>query len=487
MKKYKLMLAAPPKLQDLGADIEKISQLAEEEVYIQVVERCSDIEQLNEWISGQEKEELDFLLLFNLVEDRINQEQGSLEILEALRTIRFSTHSKIIIILAQKHESSAIWLNFVNELMKLDIQNFYFTDEFTTEDLKFWLEQKKTLSDNQKYIRVGNDSSAKEQELEKHQKEIQEEKKQLQEKELELEQLKLQMQQLQEQIEEAKKEKEKEQPLIMQGNPEPQEAQAQEQTQAEINALQQKWEEERQKILQQSRQEKEELLQKSRAEKEQLLKEMQDQKEEKQKTEEPKESRLPPFMGGIFIGVMNLSHGAGSTMTAVKIADYLAVFGKTAVIVFDGKEDLLYADKKLKVDYIIPSIGRKKEELVKALRQGYSFVLLDFGKLLDISPSGQINSSYLVDRKEDVEEFLRCQYKIVFSFTESWHIGKLQYFQKNENLFDLEHFLFVLSGENSSELKQFRHQICSRNSDDLIKTLGSQMGLQIEQKKRRGK
>lgn len=480
MKKYKLMLAAPPKLQDLAKDIEKISQLAEEEVYIQVTERCSDIEQLKEWISEPEKEEINFLLLFNLVEDRINQEQGSLEILEALRTIRFSTHSKTIMILAKKHESSAIWLNFVNELMKLNVQNFYFADEFTTEDLKFWLEQEKTLSDNQKYIRVGNDSSAKEQELEKKQKEIQEEKKQLQEKEKELEQIKLQMQ---EQIKEAEREKEKEQPLIQQENSEPQEAQAPEQTQAEINALQQKWEEERQELLQQSQQEKEELLQKTQKEKELLLRRMQ----EAEQKGEPKESRLPPFMGGNSIGLMNLSHGAGSTTTAIKLANWLSVFGKTAVIAFDGKEDLLYADKKSKIDYIVPSIGRKKEELVKALQMGYSFILLDFGNLLDISPSGQINSSYLVDRQEDVQEFLRCQYKIVLSFSANWHIGKLQYFQQNNSLFDLEHFAFGLSGENRAEIRSLKSQMYNRDSDDLIKTLGSQMGLQIEQKKRRGK
>lgn len=485
MKKYKLMLAAPPKLQDLGADIEKISQLAEEEVYIQVTERCSDVEQLNEWIANQEKEELDFLLLFNLVEDRINQEQGSLEILEALRTIRFSNHSKMIVILAQKHESNILWLNFINELMKLNIQNFYFADEFTTEDLKFWLEQEKTLSENQKYIKVGSDNSIKEQELERKQKEIQEEKKQLQEKELELEQIKLRMQQMQEQIKVAEKvkekEKEEEQFLPKQEHPVSQEAQEQ------LTVLQQKWEEERQELLQQSQQEKEELLQKSRAEKEKLLKQMQDRRKEEEKTEEPRESRLPPFMGGIFIGFMNVSHGAGATMTAVQLANWLSAFGKTAVIAFDGQEDLLYAEKKSKVDYIVPSIGRKKEELVKALQMGYSFILLDFGTLLDISPTGQINSSYLVDRQEDVQEFLRCQYKIVFSFTENWHIGKLQYFQKNESLFDLEHFIFALSGERTPELKQFRYQTCSRNSNDLTEQLSDLLGLQNSDKKRRGK
>lgn len=152
MKKYKLLLAAPPRLDALRVDIEKINHLYDEAAYVQITAHCTDIKELEVW-AGSEID-TDFLLLFDLCEARANQLKARNEMLEVLKTIRLGKRCKIVAVFSKQHEMESEWIGFVNELMKLDIQNFYFADEVSMDDIARWLERTRTLPDNEKYLRA---------------------------------------------------------------------------------------------------------------------------------------------------------------------------------------------------------------------------------------------------------------------------------------------------------------------------------------------
>jgi uncharacterized phage-like protein YoqJ len=86
----------------------------------------------------------------------------------------------------------------------------------------------------------------------------------------------------------------------------------------------------------------------------------------------------------VTIAALSISSGAGSTYTAVGIAENLARQGYTAALIaFDGKTDLLYANKG-HADYIVPAKGQRERQasLRETLAGDYDFIVLDFGRLL---------------------------------------------------------------------------------------------------------
>ncbi|MDD4566038.1 MAG: hypothetical protein PHE79_11265 [Eubacteriales bacterium] len=149
MERYSLLIAAPPKLKGLGKEIEKIKKFQDRGIFIEVNE-CSDLKTLFDLIN--QGIEPDFFLLFeSITENRSNLEKAHTELLESLKKIKFSRTSKIILILQIEKEEGL--RQFVNELIKLDIQDFHFISDFNTDDVIRWmLIEKKELKDNLLYI-----------------------------------------------------------------------------------------------------------------------------------------------------------------------------------------------------------------------------------------------------------------------------------------------------------------------------------------------
>ncbi|KXG73997.1 P-loop NTPase family protein [Thermotalea metallivorans] len=77
-------------------------------------------------------------------------------LLQNLKTAKFSLDSKFIMILSAEKEKQ---IDFLNELIKLNIQNFHFPQngQFDIDDLKKWLlDIDKKLKDNEKYLFTQN-------------------------------------------------------------------------------------------------------------------------------------------------------------------------------------------------------------------------------------------------------------------------------------------------------------------------------------------
>jgi hypothetical protein len=177
----------------------------------------------------------------------------------------------------------------------------------------------------------------------------------------------------------------------------------------------------------------------------------------------------PKQFGTVTIGVFSLSAGAGSTYTSACIGEYFAGLGyESAVIAFDGKEDLTFADGR--ADYFTPFVDarEKRRTLSAVLNSDYNFVILDFGNLFPIMPDGELYAGCgagISERQEDADELLRCKYKIGVGFSSPWHINKLNWFINNDAV-ELSSCLFAIDG--AARLKSLRHlkiRLCERDMD----------------------
>ncbi|MDD4566111.1 MAG: hypothetical protein PHE79_11640 [Eubacteriales bacterium] len=202
------------------------------------------------------------------------------------------------------------------------------------------------------------------------------------------------------------------------------------------------------------------------------------------KIEKPNSSSFQ-MKSSVIIGVFSLSRGAGSTRTSVQIGEHFARDGfSTAVIAYDDKPDLKYK-KRGKANYFIPDKGNKKIALLSALKQDYQFIILDFGNLFYIAPHGELDAGGLTDRKDDIEEFLRCHYKVGVGFSDEWHVGRLNYFINNDLFHDSDTSIFCIEGiDNCSSINKYDLNICERNSDIVLHLLYEWLGLKLQERTR---
>ena len=185
--------------------------------------------------------------------------------------------------------------------------------------------------------------------------------------------------------------------------------------------------------------------------------------------------------GAVTIGVFSLSAGAGSTYTAACIGEYFAEAGyESAVISMDGKDDLSFADGAC--DYFTPPADHRGRirALGEVFNSDYNFVILDFGNLFPIKADGCIyagGGAEITERQDDVDELLRCKYKIGVGFSAPWHINKLNWFIENDAV-DLSSSLFAIEG--ASRLKGAKHlkiNICDRDIDIINERLAGWIGI----------
>lgn len=151
MNIHSLLILSPPKLKGLAKDIALITKFKDESLFMNVHE-CHNLDDFIEEIKS--KDAPDFILVFESIHAcRLEKEKARTETLQVLKDIKFQLNSKIVVIISNSKESETHCMPFINELIKLNIHDFYFEDKISSSDIveKLFLPSK-TLKDNQKYI-----------------------------------------------------------------------------------------------------------------------------------------------------------------------------------------------------------------------------------------------------------------------------------------------------------------------------------------------
>ena len=128
----------------------------------------------------------------------------------------------------------------------------------------------------------------------------------------------------------------------------------------------------------------------------------------------------------ITVGVMGITHGAGVTNMVVNIANYISLSEECSVkaVDFSGTGSLRFA-KGRKVTYIVHS-----DVDIPRLKKNNRAIIYDFGTPYNISAKGKHISGFLTD--EQLKLFQQCDLKILMSFSDIWHLGKIKYFLSNK-------------------------------------------------------
>ena len=172
----------------------------------------------------------------------------------------------------------------------------------------------------------------------------------------------------------------------------------------------------------------------------------------------------------ISIGVFNLSQGAGATTVAVDVAEAISNEGyRVALVAYDGKRDLDYA-KSIRATYIIPESNEyKRDVLVETRMRDFQFIIIDFGAPISLSPDGMVISA----NNADLQELIRCRYKICLSFGNSWNIGKVNYFLNNPDIENNASYILAIPEINYAKrgLERLNVSLSDRNSKEIIAKL----------------
>ena len=170
----------------------------------------------------------------------------------------------------------------------------------------------------------------------------------------------------------------------------------------------------------------------------------------------------------ISIGVMGITHGAGVTNMVVNIANYISLSEERSVkaVDFSGTGSLRFA-KGRKVTYIVHS-----DVDISRLKRNSRAIIYDFGTPYDISAKGKQLSVQLSE--ELLKVFRQCDLKILMSFSDIWHLGKMKYFLGNKqwkkHLDNSYLFLFDVADEKL-KTKYPKLNIYSRNDIEIQKKI----------------
>ena len=127
------------------------------------------------------------------------------------------------------------------------------------------------------------------------------------------------------------------------------------------------------------------------------------------------------------IGVFALSRGAGATYTSLKIAEYLVRHGNTALLAFDGKQDVKWAAASPKLITICPENAQERANAIAALYQDYRFIVIDFGTPFILTPTGLPDETAFSQNAELLTELIRCNRRVCLAFDAPWHAAKKRF------------------------------------------------------------
>ncbi len=155
----KLHLVAPTDYGNLKSALEKATEYNGQPLNISIVNWDYSLNGLCYWaVEKQEGDQPDVILVFDAasykrVDSKTDETLLYKDFIDNLKTVQLSVNSKIVLVLSKEKEEN---LELLNELIKLNIQNFFFAkDKFTIQDILMWLLTEKTLKDNEKYLITG--------------------------------------------------------------------------------------------------------------------------------------------------------------------------------------------------------------------------------------------------------------------------------------------------------------------------------------------
>lgn len=157
MKEYKIHLVASNKYEGIKTLLEGIGEYQDKEIKASIVKWNYSFLALNHFLSSQ-LEEPDILLMFDNAEysktdAATGKNVGHKKMLEVIRKAKINLNeSRIVFVMNQDKVNDK---NLILELMKLDVQNFYFADvdNLESDEIKKWLfGLEKTLEDNKDYL-----------------------------------------------------------------------------------------------------------------------------------------------------------------------------------------------------------------------------------------------------------------------------------------------------------------------------------------------
>jgi len=156
--------------------------------------------------------------------------------------------------------------------------------------------------------------------------------------------------------------------------------------------------------------------------------------------------------GTISVGVFSLDSGAGATTCSLKLAEEIANCGYRVICMEFGQENFCSIKKKPKTLELISADLKEKDTILQLAfsDNSFQFIILDFGKLFNVSTSGELIST----KHELIGDFLRCNYKLGMCYASLWHNEKMNIFLKNDSFqSDLynEQLFLLASGDEKSE------------------------------------
>lgn len=200
--------------------------------------------------------------------------------------------------------------------------------------------------------------------------------------------------------------------------------------------------------------------------------------------------------GSTTIGVFSVSRGAGSSYTSCVLAEKLVMLGySAAVVAFDGKSDLEYAEGK--ADYYFATSDKKKLLLLQVINGGYDFVIIDFGTPFKINARGELEN-FPGNAEEHIsgkEELMRTSFRIGLASAQPWHLNKLLFFEKlesfneNNSIFKV-HGLEKLASKHQKQIEKCSLPVCDGEDSQLIIYFLNLLGIEesiTEQEKEKSK
>lgn len=158
MKKYNIHLVSSNRLSNFKDLLEEINNYEGQKVEVSVSKWNYSFLALNYFLTNEMTEEPDIMLIFDNAEfSRIDGATGKnigyRKMLDAIRSAKVNLQkSRIVVILSPDKEEDK---GLISEMIKLDIQNFYFadSDKLDMGEIKKWLfGHEKSLEDNKKYL-----------------------------------------------------------------------------------------------------------------------------------------------------------------------------------------------------------------------------------------------------------------------------------------------------------------------------------------------
>ena len=151
---------APESYENLKNALEKTTEYGGQPLTVSITNWDYSLNSLSYWAADKKTDkEPDVILVFDAasfkrIDSKTDETLIYKDFIENLKIVQLSVQSKIVLILSKEKEEN---LELLNELIKLNIQNFFFAkDKFYIQEVFGWLFTNKSLKDNEQYLITGS-------------------------------------------------------------------------------------------------------------------------------------------------------------------------------------------------------------------------------------------------------------------------------------------------------------------------------------------